>query len=257
MGIAIFFMILSIIVIIVTVIYVRKNNRFYKFQAKGKEGIKKQKKNIKNIWGIEEIVDGIITNSQGQQSMIMELGSIEYRLLNETEQASIDAALTRISRTLSYNMQFFSTIVKVDTNEKIDEIKENMKKQRNPKMTEYGEAVIEYLEDIMQEDDLYVRKNYIIISSCEPLDEARKNLTIFCNTLKGNLNNIKIGAKILNDVGIIELIHRELNKDSTENIEKIIKEGGLDIYVQSQEDEKKERKENIFEEKQKKYKKAE
>lgn len=253
MKIAIFFMFLSIIVIIATIILVRKNNRFYKFDAKDKESIKKQKKNIKNIWGIEEIKNGILTNSQGQKSMIMELGSIEYRLLNEDEQTSIDIALTRISRTLSYNMQFFSTIVKVDTSEKIDEIKDNMGKQRNIKMTEYGEAVIEYLEDIMQEDDLYVRKNYIIISSYEPTEEAKRNLTTFCNTLKSNLNDIKISAKILNDAGILELIHRELNKESTENIEKIIKEGGLDIYVKSQENKHEKRKENIFEEQQKKY----
>lgn len=244
MEIAILFMLLSIIVIILTVIQVRKNNRFYKFKSNDKGNVKKQKKNIKNIWGIEEIKNNIITNSKGQHSMIMEIGSIEYRLLNEDEQASIDAALTKISRTLSYNMQFFSTIVKVDTNEKIEEIKENMRKQKNEKMIEYGEAVIEYLEDIMQEDDLYVRKNYIIISSYEEIKEARKNLEMFCNTLKSNLLKIKISAKILNDIGIIELIHRELNKNSTENMEKIINEGGLDVYVKSEK-----RKENIFEKK--------
>lgn len=242
MEIAILFMLLSIIVIILTVIQVRKNNRFYKFKSNDKGNIKKQKKNIKNIWGIEEIKNNMITNSKGQHSMIMEIGSIEYRLLNEDEQTSIDAALTKISRTLSYNMQFFSTIVKVDTNEKIVEIKENMRKQKNEKMIEYGEAVIEYLEDIMQEDDLYVRKNYIIISSYEEIKEARKNLEMFCNTLKSNLLKIKISAKILNDIGIIELIHRELNKNSTENMEKIINKGGLDVYVKSEK-----RKENIFE----------
>lgn len=246
MEIAILFMFLSIVVIILTVIQIRKNNRFYKFKSKDKENIKKQKKNIKNIWGIEEIKNNIITNSKGQHSMIMQIGSIEYRLLNEDEQTSIDIALTKISRTLSYNMQFFSTIVKVDTNEKIAEIKENMKKQKNEKMIEYGEAIIEYLEDIMQEDDLYVRKNYIIISSYEEKEEARKNLEMFCNTLKANLIKIKINAKILNDVGIIELIHRELNKDSTESIEKIIDEGGLDTYVKRKKHKEDKRKENIF-----------
>lgn len=239
-----FFMFLSVIVIVFTVIAVKKNNRFYRFEAKDKEKIKKQKKNIKNIWGIEEIKNGILTNSQGQHSMIIEIGSIEYRLLNEDEQISIDTALTRISRTLSYNMQFFSTIEKIDTNEKIDEIKENIKKQRNSKMVEYGEAVIEYLEDIMQED-LYVRKNYIIISSNESFSDAEKNLYAFCNTLKSNLNDIKINVKILNDIDIIELIHSELNKNATENIEKIIKEGGLDTYVKKKENKKRE--ENIYE----------
>ena len=55
MGITIFFMIISIIVIIATVILVRKNNRLYNYKPQSKKSIKKQKKDIKNIWGIEKI----------------------------------------------------------------------------------------------------------------------------------------------------------------------------------------------------------
>lgn len=236
MEIAIFFVFLSMIVIVVTAVMVKKNNRLYNFKAKdaNKRSAKEQKRDIKSIWEIEQIDDGIITNSSGQSSIIMELGSIEYRLLNESEQSSIDAALTRISRTLSYNMQFFSTTVKVDTNEKIDEIKENLKRQKNLKMTEYGEAIIEYLEDIMQEDDLYVRKSYIIISTYEPIEDAKRNLTLFCNTLKSSLNDIKISAKILDFNRAIDLLNKEINKDSTEDIVSIIKKGGLEEFVKGE-----------------------
>lgn len=245
MGISIFFMIISIIVIIATIYFVKKNTRFYNYKPEEKSSIKKQKKNIKNIWGIELIEDGVIT-AEGQHSIVIELGSIEYGLLNKIEQESIDNALTNISKTLSYKMQFFSTIVKVDTSEKIEEIRLNIEKQKNQKMTEYGNAIIEYLDDIMQEEDLYVRKNYLIISSFEAREKAKYNLKEFYSNLKYGLSNIKINTKLLDDAGIIELIHRELNKNSNENIEKIVKEGGLDFYVQSKE----KRKENIAEEKQ-------
>lgn len=234
MGITIFFMFISIVVIVVTTIYVKRNNKFYNFKPEEKSNLKKQKKNIKEIWGIDLIKDSVIT-VQGLHSIIVELGSIEYRLLNEKEQESIDNALINISKTMSYKMQFFSTIVKVDTREKIEEVKSNMQKQKNAKMIEYGEAIIEYLENIMQEEDLYVRKNYLIISSFEAREKAEYNLKEFYNNLKYGLSNIKISTKLLNDAGIIELLHRELNKDSTENIEKIVKEGGLDFYVQNKE----------------------
>lgn len=234
MGITIFFMFISVVVIIGTTIYVKKNNRFYNFRPEEKTNLKKQKKNIKEIWGIELIKDGVIT-VQGQHSIIIEMGSIEYRLLNEMEQESIDNALINISKTMAYKMQFFSTVVKVDTREKIDEIKENMQKQKNTKMIEYGEAIIEYLEDIMQEEDLYVRKNYLIVSSFEAREKAEYNLKEFYQNLKYGLSNIKVNTKLLTDAGIIELLHREFNKDATENIEKIVKEGGLDFYVQSKE----------------------
>lgn len=233
MAITIFFIILSIIVIGIAIIIVRKNNRFYRYKSKDeiKKGIRKRKKTIKTIWGIEEINNGMLINLQGQNSMILEIGSIEYRLLNECEQDLIDISLTKISRTLSNNMQFFSTAVRVDTNEKIYEIRENMKKQKNQKMKEYGEDIIEYLENIMQDENLYVRRNYIIISTYESSEEARKNLTILCNTLIANLKDIKINARILNSNEIIDLLNKEINKDSTDHIELIIENGGLNEFV--------------------------
>lgn len=235
MGIAIFFLILSIMVIVIAAMVIRKNKKFYKYNSNENKSAKGQKKDIKTIWEIDKLDDGILTNSRGQTSMIMEIGSIEYRLLNDEEQSVIDTTLTNVSRTLTYNMQFFSTTVKVDTNEKIYEIMENMRKQKNEKMKEYGEAIIEYLEDIMQEDDLYVRKNYIIVSSFEPREEAINNLKIFCNTFKSSLNEIKIRAQILGFERVIELFNKEINKDSTEDVSLIIKEGGLDEIIKKKE----------------------
>lgn len=235
MGIAIFFLILSIMVIVIAAMVINKNKKFYKYNSNENKSAKGQKKDIKTIWEIDKLDDGIITNSRGQTSMIMEIGSIEYRLLNDTEQSVIDTTLTNVSRTLTYNMQFFSTTVKVDTNEKIYEIMENMRKQKNEKMKEYGEAIIEYLEEIMQEDDLYVRKNYIIVSSFEPREEAENNLRTFCNTLKSSLNEIKIRTQILGFERVIDLFHKEINKDSTEDVVLIIKEGGLDEIIKKKE----------------------
>lgn len=235
MGIAIFFLILSIMVIVIAAMVISKNKKFYKYNSNENKSAKGQKKDIKTIWEIDKLDDGILTNSRGQTSMIMELGSIEYRLLNDAEQSVIDTTLTNVSRTLTYNMQFFSTTVKVDTNEKIYEIMENMRKQKNEKMKEYGEAIIEYLEEIMQEDDLYVRKNYIIVSSFEPREEAENNLRTFCNTLKSSLNEIKIRTQILGFERVIDLFHKEINKDSTEDVVLIIKEGGLDEIIKKKE----------------------
>lgn len=235
MGIAIFFLILSIMVIVIATMVISKNKKFYKYNSNENKSAKGQKKDIKTIWEIDKLDDGILTNSRGQTSMIMEIGSIEYRLLNDDEQSVIDTTLTNVSRTLTYNMQFFSTTVKVDTNEKIFEIMENMRKQKNEKMKEYGEAIIEYLEDMMQEDDLYVRKNYIIVSSFEPREKAENNLRTFCNALKSSLNEIKIRTQILGYERVIDLFHKEINKDSTEDVVLIIKEGGLDEIIKKKE----------------------
>lgn len=240
MGVTIFFIFISIVVILGTTIYVKKNNKFYNYKPEEKANLKKQKRNIKDIWGIEKIKNDLIT-VQGQHSIIIEIGSIEYRLLNEMEQESIDNTLINISKTMDYKTQFFSTVVKVDTREKSEEIRNNMKMQRNINMVDYGNAIIEYLEDIMQEEDLYVRKNYLIVSCFEVRKKAEYMLKEFYDNLKYGLSNIKVNTKLLTDAGIIELLHREFNKESTENIDEIVKKGGLDFYVKNKE----KRKENI------------
>ena len=111
MVITIFFMLASIGLAIFLPIYIRAKNKIYNQNSKEKLSFKKQKKNIKNIWGIEEIKDNILVINN-KCSIIIELGSIEYRLLNEEEQDNIDNNLIKISKTFTFQTQFFSTIEK-------------------------------------------------------------------------------------------------------------------------------------------------
>ena len=233
MVITIFFMLASICLIIILPIYLRKNNRMYNLGTQEKTNIKKQRKNIKTIWGIEEIKNQMLTINNSH-SIVIELGSIEYRLLNDEEQNNIDNNLKKIAKTFTNQTQFFSTIEKIDTTDKIENIRENIEKQRNNNIKEYGKSIIEYLENIMQEDDLYVRKNYLIITSFEPYDKAERELKEYYDDLRYSLSNIKVTARLLSDMDIIELIYRELNKNSNEQLRNIIKKGGLDFYVQSE-----------------------
>lgn len=232
MAITIIFLLASICLIILLPIYLRKKNRMYSLRTEEKVNLKKQRKNIKNIWGIGEIKDGILTVNN-RHSIIIELGSIEYRLLNDIEQNNIDNNLIKIAKTFTNQTQFFSTIEKIDTTEKIETIRNNIEKQKNNNIKEYGESIIEYLENIMQEDNLYVRKNYLIITSNEPYEKAERELKEYYEDLRYSLSNIKVTTKLLSDIDIIELIHRELNKNSNEQLRNIIKKGGLDFYVQA------------------------
>lgn len=232
MAITIIFLLASICLIILLPIYLRKKNRMYSLRTEEKVNLKKQRKNIKTIWGIGEIKDEILTVNN-RHSIIIELGSIEYRLLNDIEQNNIDNNLIKIAKTFTNQTQFFSTIEKIDTTEKIETIRNNIEKQKNNNIKEYGESIIEYLENIMQEDNLYVRKNYLIITSNEPYEKAERELKEYYEDLRYSLSNIKVTTRLLSDIDIIELIHRELNKNSNEQLRNIIKKGGLDFYVQA------------------------
>lgn len=232
MAITIIFLLASICLIILLPIYLRKKNRMYSLRTEEKVNLKKQRKNIKTIWGIGEIKDEILTVNN-RHSIIIELGSIEYRLLNDIEQNNIDNNLIKIAKTFTNQTQFFSTIEKIDTTEKVETIRNNIEKQKNNNIKEYGESIIEYLENIMQEDNLYVRKNYLIITSNDSYEKAERELKEYYEDLRYSLSNIKVTTRLLSDIDIIELIHRELNKNSNEQLRNIIKKGGLDFYVQA------------------------
>lgn len=232
MIITIFFAVASIFLVIFVPIYLRKKSNLYKYRPKEKMSLKKQKKTIKNIWELGDFANSIFWVSD-KYVMIIELGSLEYKLMNDEEQDNIDNNLMKIAKTFTNQVQFFSTIERIDTSYKIEEIKKNIDKQRNINIKEYGESIIEYLEEIMQEENLYVRKNYLIIESKEPFDKALIELREFYDDLKYNLSLIRIKASVVNDVDIIELIYRELNKGDNEKIKKLIQEGGTEFYVTS------------------------
>lgn len=232
MIITIISMLASIGLVIFLPIYLRKKNKMYNLRTEEKSKLKKQRKNIKTIWGIEEIKDGILTVNN-KHSIIIELGSIEYKLLNDEEQNNIDNSLIKLAKTFTNQTQFFSTIEKIDTTDKIEKIKENIEKQKNINIKAYGESIIEYLDNIMQEDNLYVRKNYLIVTSNEAFEKAERELKEYYEDLKYSFAGIKVTVRLLEDIDIIELIYRELNKNSSEQIGNIIKEGGLEFYVKA------------------------
>ena len=217
MIITIISMLASIGLVIFLPIYLRKKNKMYNLRTEEKSKLKKQRKNIKTIWGIEEIKDGILTVNS-KHSIIIELGSIEYKLLNDEEQNNIDNSLIKLAKTFTNQTQFFSTIEKIDTTDKIETIKENIEKQKNINIKAYGESIIEYLDNIMQEDNLYVRKNYLIVTSNEAFEKAERELKEYYEDLKYSFAGIKVTVRLLEDIDIIELIYRELNKNSSEQI---------------------------------------
>ena len=171
----------------------------------------------------------------GISDNILNLDNIQTN--NETAKVYVFNSSTgkqiKISKTFTFQTQFFSTIEKIDTTDKILNIRENIQKQRNNNVKEYGESIIQYLRNIMQEENLYVRKNYLIITSTETFEKAVVELKEFYDDLKYSFASIKVTVRLLDDMDIVELLYRELNKNANENLRNIIKEGGLKFYVEA------------------------
>lgn len=225
MVISIVFAVLSVIVIVFTAIYLSRKN-----SIKTKVQKRKGKKNLKTLWDIDDIKNEVII-SGSKNTIIMRIGSIDYHLLSEKEQSVLESNLIEIAKTIKYPLQFFSTTEFVDTTDVINDIKENIADKDNRKLIEYGNEMIKYLSNMMENKNLYVRKNYVLLSVTGNYEKSRLELLSTYESLRFNLLNAKIGLEVLNDYEIVELLHRELNKNTTTKIQDVLKEGGLELYV--------------------------
>lgn len=233
MILMIVFLVLTIAFIIGTVIYLnyKKKNVNSKIkqsspienQPKGKKKTKKQLEDILEL----KIKDNMICLGN-RYSYVIKLGNIDYNMLSNQEQDSIESILIQTSLAIDYPIQFFSTTEYIDTSKVITLIKQN--KTKNYKVEEYKNYLIDYLQNLMENRTISVVKNYAIISYDGLYENAIEELNRKSSSFKGNLLRAKIVCEILNEDDLYNLIYRELNKNSALNISSL-KEGGKNLYV--------------------------
>lgn len=230
MIIALIFIFLGIAFMVGTLIYIRRNNNLQSFNVTDKIELGNNKKGLTNLWGINNIKDEIVTLNNGEQSIIVELDSIEYNLLQEGEKDLVDGELIRICQMLKFPVQFLEIKQKINMQDNIERIRINTLNANNY-IKEYAKNIIEHLERIQDRQELFERRNYMIISSFSKDKTAETELKEFYQSLRYHLMNININTRILNNDEIIELIYEQLHKGSKSNVKDIIDKGGLDLYV--------------------------
>ncbi len=228
MLIMIIFLVLSLLLIIATVIYINKKKSNANTNMSNKE-TKERRKNRKYLSNILEIKikDNIICLGN-RYSIILKLGNLDYNMLSESEQDSVENVLVQTSLSIDYPVQFFSTTEFIDTSKVISLIKQN--NVNSIPLRNYQDALIKYLENLMENRTISVVKNYCIISFDGLYENAIDELIRKATSFKLNLLRAKIQCEILNEDELYNLIYRELNKNSSININ-LLKEGGKNLYV--------------------------
>lgn len=228
------FLVLTLVFVIGTAIYLNNKkkhiNRDIKQKNNNKESktevYKKSKNHLSNILQLK-IKDNIICLGN-RYSQVIRLGNIDYNMLSNHEQDSIENILIQSALAIDYPVQFFSTTEYIDTSKVIALLKEN--KTKNIKIAEYKNYLINYLQNLMENKSISVIKNYAIISYDGAYENALEELNRKSMSLKGNLLRATIACEILKEDELYNLIYRELNKNSALNIS-LLKEGGKNLYV--------------------------
>lgn len=131
---------------------------------------------------------------------------------------------------LKFPIQFLEIKKQIEMEEQIEEIKVNTINSNNY-IKEYGRNIIQHLEQLKEDQDLFERKNYMIISSFNKRKVAEIELKEFYQLLRYHLMNIKIGTRLLTDAEILELIYEQSHKGSINKISDMQEKGGLELYV--------------------------
>lgn len=233
MVVMIVFLALSIVFVIGTVIYLnhkkKSNTNSIKPKTREEQNIKSDKETKKQLEKMLEvkIKDNIICLGN-RYSNVIRLGNIDYNMLSNSEQDSIESILIQTALAIDYPIQFFSTTEYIDTSKVVSLIREN--KTQNEKVQEYKNYLAEYLQNLMENRSISVVKNYAIISYDGLYENAIEELSRKSTAFKGNLLRAKIVCEILDEDELYNLVYRELNKNSALNISSL-KEGGKKLYV--------------------------
>ena len=213
-----------------TLIYTKKKNNLQEVKLIDKSNIKKSKKTLSNLWGIDGFNNQVITINKNQHSIIVELESIEYSLLHEGEKENVDRELISIAQMLKFPIQFLEVKKQIELGDMLEEIKINTINS-NSNVKEYANQIISYLEKIQEDKNLFERKNYMVISSFNNRKVGELELKEFYQLLRYHLLNIKVSTRLLNDREIVELIYEQLHKDNKNKVTEIEQKGGFGLYV--------------------------
>ena len=232
MIITIIFILAGIFFMIGTLIYVKNKNNLQEIKPIDKSNIKKVKKTLRNLWGIDGFNNQVITINKGQHSIIVELESIEYSLLHDGEKNTVDRELISIAQMLKFPIQFLEVKKQIELGDMLEEIKVSTM-NANSNVKEYANQIIKHLEHLQEDQNLFERKNYLVISSFNNRKTAEIELKEFYQLLRYHLLNIKVSTRLLNDREILELIYEQLHKGNKNKLSDIEEKGGLDLYVTS------------------------
>ena len=161
MIIAFIFILAGIIFMIGTLIYTRKKNNL---QDTNTANINKGKKTLKTLFGISKIKNQVITTYNKQHSIIVELESIAYEMLHNEEKLSVNRELVSIAQMIKFPFQFLQIKQQISIKDNVENIRENAV-NANEYIKDYGNNIIEHLETLEENQNLFERKNYMVISS--------------------------------------------------------------------------------------------
>jgi hypothetical protein len=192
---------------------------------------------IQELWGVEDIRGGVIISNDCWYRMLLKIGPIDYHIMNEDEQYSIESVLMSSALAISFPVQLFSTTELVDTKNCAQAIRSFIEHEGGQNlpvtMIEYGVHMYAFLTSMMQNRSVHNRPRYIAVSYHTPdgFAKAREELLRRARIITNNLRGAKINADLLSSEQVLDVLFRFCNRGRVLQPSAAVNEGAMDLYT--------------------------
>jgi hypothetical protein len=197
---------------------------------------KTKESNIKDIWDIEDIRNGVIYLKNSTYAAVVKVGSIDVRLLSSGEQETIEEILIKTVVAIPEPFKFVVITNTVDTSNIINDIAVNaLEADTTMKVKALANETIKYLENLMNNQNIYTRENYIVLTYTGEVEKAYEELNRMSEFIIVQMNSAKIKAERITSEKELDFLFKFLNRKRQRPSE-TANSGAFELYVKTPEE---------------------
>ncbi|MDI6908109.1 MAG: hypothetical protein QMC81_11575 [Thermoanaerobacterales bacterium] len=195
-----------------------------------KNKAKKKQQDLKDLWDVETIREGIVCLTGGRYRAVLRLTAADFWLLSPEEQDAIEDAAAAALRSLMYPVQVYVTAQSVDLRGAVEELR-----QANlpPALAELARQRADYLEAMAQERSAGARQAYLVLPYDAPgvgWEAVRGEILHRVAALAGALSPARVRVEMLTSEAAADLLHHALNRFSAWRPSEAVAAGAMSLY---------------------------
>lgn len=112
---------------------------------------------------IYDIRDNVVLLKNGDVALVIETTAVNFQLLSSYEQDLKISAYTELINSLNFELQIVIHTEPIDMKKYLDYLKYNYQKQKDFEMREYMKSYIEYVRDLVIENNILQKRFFVIV----------------------------------------------------------------------------------------------
>ncbi len=182
---------------------------------------------------VESLDDGMVRLSGGRFRAVLEVSSLNFGLLGETQQEAVIASFAACLNSVNFPLQFVIRVLPVDIEVYVGALEHRLRSERSAKLLDLGRDHLAYVRRAARARALLDRRFFVVVPvgdsqerpgvwrwfwngrSAGGLDEAsaRTQLSSRCDEVERQLNRIGVTTRRLQTVELVNLYFSSLCSD--------------------------------------------